>query len=246
MMPEKMKTKRESGPDGGCVHVGTCSWKYDSWRGIVYPPEGEFDYLEEYARHFDTVEVDQWFWSLFPGDKTVLPKTADARRYARAVPADFRFTVKAPNSITLTHHYRKEKTAALQANPHFLSPALYREFLQRLEPMAGRIGMVMLQFEYLNRQKLAGRAAFTTALEPFLAARPQGVELAIECRNPNFLDEAYFEFLRRHNVHHVFCQGYYMPPVWEIEEKFGDLLTAACVVRLMGSGPQEDRGRQPR
>ena len=47
------------------LHVGTCSWKYDSWKGIIYPEFGEINYLEEYSKHYKTVEVDQWFWSLF-------------------------------------------------------------------------------------------------------------------------------------------------------------------------------------
>jgi uncharacterized protein YecE (DUF72 family) len=135
----------------------------------------------------------------------------------------------------LTHHYKKDKAAPLQANPHFLSPELYGEFLSRLEPMAGKLALVMLQFEYLNRQKMASRAEFLERLEPFLAARPRSVPLAVECRNPNYFDRAYFEFLRRHDVHHVFCQGYYMPPAWELEEKFADLLTGTAVLRLMGS-----------
>jgi uncharacterized protein YecE (DUF72 family) len=217
------------------VRIGTCSWKYDSWRGIVYPEKGAFDFLEEYARRFDTVEVDQWFWSLFVGDKAALPKEADVKYYAGAVPDNFRFTVKAPNSISLSHHYQKDKAAPLAVNPHFLSLGLYRDFLGRLEPMAGKVGLVMLQFEYLNRKKVASQAEFLEKLEPFIKGRPQTVPLAIECRNPNFLDEAYFRLLAGHDVHHVFCQGYYMPPVWEIEEKFGELLTDTSVIRLMGS-----------
>jgi uncharacterized protein YecE (DUF72 family) len=217
------------------VRIGTCSWKYDSWRGIVYPEKGGFDFLEEYAHHFDTVEVDQWFWSLFAGDKAALPKEADVKYYAGAVPENFRFTVKAPNSITLSHHYQKDKSMPLAVNPHFLSLELYHDFLERLEPMAGKVGLVMLQFEYLNRKKVASQAEFLEKLRPFLAGRPLNVPLAIECRNPKFLDEAYFKLLAGHGVHHVFCQGYYMPPVWEIEEKFGDLLTDTSVIRLMGS-----------
>ena len=112
--------------------------------------------------------------------------------------------------------------------------------------MAGKIALVMLQFEYLNRQKMASLAEFLERLEPFLAARPRAVPLAIECRNPNYLTDAYFAFLRRHDVHHVFCQGYYMPPVWELEEKFGEHLTAAVVIRLMGARPQGDRGQEQR
>jgi hypothetical protein len=45
--------------------IGTCSWKYDSWRGIIYPDFGEFNYLEKYSKNYNIVEVDQWFWPLF-------------------------------------------------------------------------------------------------------------------------------------------------------------------------------------
>lgn len=53
-----------AGMDGD-LHIGTCSWKYASWRGLVYSDAPHPNYLAEYARHYDTVEVDQWFWSLF-------------------------------------------------------------------------------------------------------------------------------------------------------------------------------------
>lgn len=217
------------------IRIGTCSWKYDSWRGIVYPDEGAFDYLEEYGRHFDTVEIDQWFWSLFESDRPALPKPQDVGNYAAAVGKDFRFTVKAPNSITLTHHYHRDKKAPLRANPHFLSGELYNEFLARLEPMRDKLGVVMLQFEYLNKQKMASKGEFLEKLVAFLAKRPKTPPLAIESRNPNYFDADYFHCLKEHGVHHVFCQGYYMPPVWEVEAKHGDLLTDTAVVRLMGS-----------
>ncbi len=36
------------------TRMGICSWKYDSWQGIFYPPgEETLDHLAEYARHFD-------------------------------------------------------------------------------------------------------------------------------------------------------------------------------------------------
>jgi uncharacterized protein YecE (DUF72 family) len=60
--------------------IGTCSWKYDSWKGIVYPEFGDFNYLEEYSKKYNTVEIDQWFWSLFPNNKVTLPKKNVVRR----------------------------------------------------------------------------------------------------------------------------------------------------------------------
>ena len=87
------------------IRIGTCSWKYDSWRGIVYPEEGKLNYLQEYSRHFNTVEIDQWFWSLFGVDKVKLPESKVVEEYLNSVPKEFKFTIKIPNSITLTHFY---------------------------------------------------------------------------------------------------------------------------------------------
>ena len=51
------------------LRVGTYSRKSDWWKGLVYRPGtdyGPLDYLPDYARHLSTVEVHQWFWSLYP------------------------------------------------------------------------------------------------------------------------------------------------------------------------------------
>jgi len=39
----------------GHLRIGACSWKYDSWKGLVYDPDKRYrpdDYLPDYARHF--------------------------------------------------------------------------------------------------------------------------------------------------------------------------------------------------
>jgi uncharacterized protein YecE (DUF72 family) len=97
--------------DSFLYRIGTCSWKYDSWRGLVYPEGKEINYLQEYSKQFSTVEVDQWFWSLFKGT-VVLPKAEGVMTYARSVPPGFIFGIKVPNSITLTHQDKKK-----QGNP---------------------------------------------------------------------------------------------------------------------------------
>jgi uncharacterized protein YecE (DUF72 family) len=137
-------------------NIGTCSWKYDSWQGLIYPEKKPFNYLEEYSKHYNCVEVDQWFWSLFSGDKIVLPKPEVVQEYADSVPDDFTFSVKAPNSLTLTHHYKKKKTDILTANPHFLSTELMLSFLKLVEPLHNNLGPLIFQFEYLNKVKMPG------------------------------------------------------------------------------------------
>lgn len=80
------------------LRIGTCSWKYASWEGLVYSAPGGINFLEECARRYDTVEVDQWFWSLFAGDRVVLPDPAVVEECGCSVPATFKFTAP-PSSM---------------------------------------------------------------------------------------------------------------------------------------------------
>ena len=57
------------------IRFGTCSWKYDSWEGLVYSGKEGRNLLAQYSRRYDTVEVDQWFWSLLDKDVPVLPRS---------------------------------------------------------------------------------------------------------------------------------------------------------------------------
>src|SRR5512136_2951064 len=143
------------------LRLGTCSWKYDSWKGLIYPPGRHYkpdDYLVEYAKVLDSVEVDQWFWSLYPGGVR-LPEPRVVRLYEKSVSPSFIFTVKAPNALTLTHFYAKQPAASAaiagKPNPHFLDDGLLRRFLDRLSPLGPKLGPIMFQFEYLNKQKMA-------------------------------------------------------------------------------------------
>ena len=138
------------------LRVGTCSWKYDSWKGIIYPDNDDINYLQEYSKHYNTVEIDQWFWSLFSNKKVLLPKDTDIKAYTKSVPDNFKFSIKIPNSITLTHFYNRDKTAPLKKNPHFFNPDLFDSFLTTLKPMKKKLGPLMFQFEYLNKQKMTG------------------------------------------------------------------------------------------
>ena len=206
--------------------VGTCRWKYPSWKGLVYSQATGIDYLAEYAQKFNSVEVDQRFYA--PPDPAV------AAGYAAATPDNFRFTIKLPNMLTLTHLRRKKGETHVRPNPDFLSPRLFEEVLGLLEPMRSKIGMLMLQFEYLNYQKMPTQREFLTRLKAFFRAIPRSLPCAVEPRNPAWLDQKYFELLAEEGLGHVFLQGYHMSPVVEIYGRFGHLLRGAAVVRLHG------------
>jgi hypothetical protein len=81
------------------IHLGTSSWSFPGWTGLVYAPRGKKPASEQvlarhglaaYAQHplFRTVSLDRTFYA---------PLTAEEfARYAAQVPDTFRFVVKAP------------------------------------------------------------------------------------------------------------------------------------------------------
>ena len=238
----------------GTLRYGTCSWKFPSWKGLVYGAAEHINYLQEYAGRYRTVEVDQWFWSLFDTDSISLPRTETVAEYSASVNDRFRFTIKAPNSITLTHFYERGSQRGSGPNPYFLSPELFADFLARIEPLRDRTGCVILQFEYLNRRKMNGPAEFCERIDAFLSAvraRDCGWRLGIELRNGNYLGERYFRTLAGHGVPHVYCHGYYLPPAPEVYRRavaaLGPDLPGPAVLRLLGpdrSGIEEQTGKR--
>jgi uncharacterized protein YecE (DUF72 family) len=230
------------------LKLGTCSWKYDSWKGLIYEPGKTYrpdDYLPDYARHLDSVEVDQWFWSLFPGGLR-LPDPAVVKRYAKSVPDGFVFTVKAPNALTLTHYYAKQPPPhadlAGKPNPAFLDHDLLCRFLDTLSPLRSKLGPIMFQFEYLNKQKMPSKEAFFERFGEFIGKAPKGYHYALEIRNPNYYSPAFFDFLNERQIGFVYLDGYYMPPIGEVFEKYRPESASFQVIRLHGGDRLEIEG----
>jgi uncharacterized protein YecE (DUF72 family) len=216
------------------VRIGSCSWAYDSWRGIVYPETGKINYLKIYAETYNTVEIDRWFWSLFKGGTVRLPDPKTVQEYLSSVPQDFQFTVKVPNAITLTHYYNRNRSEPILENPHFMSVTVWERFLKSLEPIKNHIGALMFQFEYMNKRKMNSQNRFLSHLDEFFNHAPAPCPIAVEVRNPRYLNVGYFEFLNLHNLHHVWIQGYYMPPVFDSYRDFLPYTGQMSVIRLMG------------
>jgi uncharacterized protein YecE (DUF72 family) len=205
------------------LHIGTCSWNYDSWVGLVYdqPELRSVDYLAQYAKRYRMVEVDSWFYKI--------PTIREVEEYAAAVDPEFTFVIKAPQDITLTH-----KRGGMEPNPAFLSAELFTHFLERLEPIKAQIGAIILEFEYLNRQKMAGQQFFIEKLLSFLDQVPRDIPIALEPRNGPYLDARWFSFLAEAKVSHVFSEKLYMPPITELYARHSGLLGDRIVVRLLG------------
>jgi uncharacterized protein YecE (DUF72 family) len=144
------------------ARIGCSGWNYTDWRGPFYPRgEPQRRWLELYAQHFDTVEVNATFYRL--------PTTDTVHRWAESTPSGFSFAVKASRYLT---HIRR-----------LVDPADgMRRFAERLEPLAaaGRLGPVLWQLPESFRRDDDRLGGWLAAL----AGWP--VRHAIEFRHPSW------------------------------------------------------------
>jgi uncharacterized protein YecE (DUF72 family) len=78
------------------IYIGTCGYAYRDWVGPFYPKglqrltPGE--YLSFYASRFSAVEIDSSYYHV--------PKWANVHAMNRKTPSEFRFSFKAPATVT--------------------------------------------------------------------------------------------------------------------------------------------------
>ncbi len=218
------------------LYIGTCGWKYESWRKLVYTESSEINYLKEYSDLYNTVIIDKWFFSLYGNNKVVLPKLETVTGYKNSVNKDFKFSVNIPNSITLTHLNSHDKEELIP-NSYFLSADLMKEFLGVLKPLKWNLGVLLFQFEYLNKQKIKSQYELQGLLREFISLLPENIHFAVEIRNSSFLNEEYFQFMRDNKMGICFLQGYDMPDIFDLHKRYKDYIKDYCVIHLYG----EDR-----
>jgi uncharacterized protein YecE (DUF72 family) len=214
--------------DKTLLKIGTCSWNYDSWVGLVYSKKLQHahEYLFEYSKKYNTVEIDSWFYKV--------PDIEEINNYFSIVPDSFTFSCKAPQSLTQVFHFGTQ-----EYNTNFLSPSLFTDFYNRIEPYKKQIDCIILEFEYMNKQKMASYSTFCEKLHLFFEKIPHDIPIAIECRNSNYMKKEYFDFLSESKVSHVFSEKLYMPPITELMYNFNNFLTEKIIIRLLGGDRKE-------
>lgn len=218
------------------IHVGTSSWSFPGWRGIVWRgthTESQLarEGLAAYARHplLRAVSIDRGFYQPLSAD--------DFARYAAQVPDAFRFVVKAPALVT-DAVARGEHGDALGPNPTFLDATLATEAFVRpaLAGLHEKAGPLVFQFSPLPRALVQPAAAPATIerIGEFLAQLPREIEglaplYAVELRNPELLTPRFVHMLRDAGARLCLSIHDRMPPASR----------QANALRAMDAGPDE-------
>jgi uncharacterized protein YecE (DUF72 family) len=153
--------------------IGTSGWHYDDWRGRFYPEKlPKARWLEFYARHFSTLELNNSFYHL-PSEKAF-------RNWHDSSPPDFTFAVKVSRFIT---HIKRLKDCNEPVN----------NFMSRTVILKEKLGPLLYQLP-------PGLHRDDARLTTFLTILPQGMKHAIEFRHKSWVEEEVFNILRQYHV----------------------------------------------
>ena len=208
----------EAPPLPANIRLGTSSWFFPGWRGLVYEgvhPQAALSKkgLAAYAQIplLRTVSLDRTFYAPIT--------TIEYARYAAQVPDPFSFVVKAP-ALVCDAVTRDEQGRGKVANPHFLDPAIAaREFVVPcLEGLGAKAGPLVFQVSPLPRGLVEEAPALIERLATFFAALPAELGrlrplYALELRNAELLTPRLMRMLRE--VGARYCVGLHdrMPEV---------------------------------
>lgn len=220
--------------DRHSIRIGTSSWAYESWQGLVYKrpyPQSRFtkDALAEYAAYeyngaplFRTVGIDHTFYR---------PATVKQyAHYASLVPTDFRFCSKVWEELTIPA-YANLPRYGLKAgtrNPRFLDAGAFQELVlsPALEGLGHRAGPFIFEFQRTGLDT----NSLLASLDIFLSKLPAGPSYAVEVRNPTILGDRYRDTLSAHGVAHVFNHWTAMAPLLDQQRLLGNRFTAGFVL----------------
>jgi uncharacterized protein YecE (DUF72 family) len=151
--------------------AGASGYSFKEWKGTFYPekmkPE---EMLPWYAERLPTVEINNTFYRM--------PAASMLENWARITPPGFRFSIKAPRSIT--HLSRLKVESSTQPVEY-----LYR----MLASLGPKRGPVLFQLPPQLKKDLP-------RLTAFLALLPEGHQAAFEFRNDTWFDDEVYAALR--------------------------------------------------
>ena len=183
----------------GMIRIGIGGWTYEPGRGTFFPPEWPVKRELEYAAgKMTAIEGNGTYYSGF--------KPATFANWAKAVPEDFVFTLKASRFCT----NRKVLAEAGESVARFVG--------QGIVELGDRLGPILWQFMATKKFDAADFAAFLK----LLPASHEGVKLrhAVQVRHESFADPAFVAMCRAAGVAIVYADSAEYPAIADVTGDF--------------------------
>jgi uncharacterized protein YecE (DUF72 family) len=155
------------------IYIGTSGWNYEHWKEIFYPPDcPKSKWLEFYAQHYGTVELNASFYRL--------PKPQTFDNWRTRTPDNFLWTVKANKYIT---HIKRIQDIEEPLGRFFGSVELLKE----------KLGPILFQ--------LPPSLSFSEeVLSRFCRQLKENYLYALEVRHASWAQKKAIDILRDHNI----------------------------------------------
>ncbi len=158
------------------VYIGCSGFNYKDWQNKFYPADlPESGWLEYYAGQFNTVEINNTFYSF--------PKQNHLKKWKEQVGGDFKFTIKAHRYFT---HLKKLNTD--------------EDFRERLEGfqdtvrvMEGKLGCILWQLPGNQHQNISKLEAFCNCLD-------KRMKHVVEFRHESWFNTSVYDLLKDKGV----------------------------------------------
>jgi len=183
----------------GKIYVGVGGWNFPPWRGVFYPKGlAQAQELSYAAAHLTSIEINSTFYGS--------QKPESFRKWARATPEGFVFSVKGPRFAT----NRRVLAEAGDSIQHFLNTGVME--------LGDRLGPLLWQFAPHKKFDAADFGAFLALLPDKHNGRR--LRHVIEVRNDSFLVPEFVALLRKHNMAPVFSEHATYPTIADITSDF--------------------------
>jgi len=154
-------------------YIGTSGWHYDDWLGRFYPENlPKTKWLEFYARHFNTLELNNTFYHL--------PSENAFKNWYASSPPDFTFSLKVSRYIT---HIKRLKDCTEEI----------KKFISRAVLLKEKLGPLLYQLP-------PGLHRDDNKLTDFFKVLPHGLKHVIEFRHGSWFTDEVFDILRQYQV----------------------------------------------
>jgi uncharacterized protein YecE (DUF72 family) len=159
---------RSALPDGPLrLFVGCAKWGRKEWVGMIYPPKTkEAKFLDEYVKHFNSIELNAVFYTLPKKDQVRI-----WREKAELVRNDFIFCPKFSRGIS---HIRRLKNAADETT----------RYLESMHEFGACLGPAFLQLADNFGPKNFG------AMEEYLRSLPSDFPVFVEVRHTDWFGDS--------------------------------------------------------
>ncbi|MBI2842013.1 MAG: DUF72 domain-containing protein [Armatimonadetes bacterium] len=155
------------------LYCGTSGWNYNHWRDVFYPADlPQLEWLQFYARHFDTVEINYSFYRL--------PEKKIFQSWHDHAPPGFIFALKASRFLTQMKKLRDPEEPL-------------QRLLERTEALAEKHGPILYHLPPNWRVDL-------DRLEHFLSILPGNLRHVFEFRDSSWQIDPVYDLLRRYRA----------------------------------------------